>query len=137
VKQFTHIGLILLMFFQLSHKSVVVLNWKLNQKRITEKYCVNKNRPMLHCNGQCYLSKQMRRLDQEEQRERSRHSMPSERLKQIESPLILPQIPVFAILSSAISDLNSSHFNTAPDACSSAFGKSCFHPPEQLMTATA
>lgn len=36
-----------------------------NQKAITEKYCINKNKPMLYCNGKCYLSKKMKQLEQE------------------------------------------------------------------------
>lgn len=32
------------------------------------KYCVNKNRPLLHCNGHCFL---MRELKKEQQQEKS------------------------------------------------------------------
>ncbi|MFC5048612.1 hypothetical protein ACFSTE_09010 [Aquimarina hainanensis] len=33
--------------------------YQLNIDEIIEKYCVNKERPMLRCNGKCHLSKQM------------------------------------------------------------------------------
>ena len=36
-----------------------------NQQRIAEKYCVNKDKPMLHCNGKCYLLKQLK-MEQEQ-----------------------------------------------------------------------
>lgn len=32
----------------------------MNREKIAEKYCVNKNRPTLNCNGKCYLSKKMK-----------------------------------------------------------------------------
>lgn len=32
----------------------------MNREKIAEKYCVNKNRPALKCNGKCYLSKKMK-----------------------------------------------------------------------------
>ena len=32
----------------------------MNRDKIAEKYCVNKNRPALKCNGKCYLSKKMK-----------------------------------------------------------------------------
>ena len=40
---------------------VILLNWKLNQNEITEKYCENKAEPMLNCNGKCHLSKQLKK----------------------------------------------------------------------------
>lgn len=36
-----------------------------NQKRIADKYCENKDKPMLHCNGKCYLVKQLK-MEQEQ-----------------------------------------------------------------------
>ncbi len=35
-----------------------------NQKAITEKYCINKAKPKLHCNGKCYLNKKINQLNQ-------------------------------------------------------------------------
>lgn len=32
----------------------------MNRGKIAEKYCVNKSRPSLKCNGKCYLSKKMK-----------------------------------------------------------------------------
>lgn len=36
-----------------------VMYYQLNIDTIVEKYCVNKKRPRLNCNGKCYLMKQM------------------------------------------------------------------------------
>jgi hypothetical protein len=43
--------------------------YQLNKKEITEKLCVNKNRPMMHCNGQCYLGKQLKKAEDNEKRQ--------------------------------------------------------------------
>ncbi|WP_103070064.1 hypothetical protein [Aquimarina sediminis] len=37
-----------------------VLYYQLNIDTIIEKYCVNKERPRLNCNGKCYLMSQMK-----------------------------------------------------------------------------
>lgn len=52
---------------QASIKTVVFIDWKINQIQITELYCINKDNPMMHCNGQCYLSKQLKQIEQDYQ----------------------------------------------------------------------
>jgi hypothetical protein len=37
-----------------------------NQKSIADKYCINKSKPQLHCNGKCYLTKQLKALNDDE-----------------------------------------------------------------------
>jgi len=37
-----------------------VLYYQLNIDYIVEKYCVNKERPKLNCNGKCYLMSQIK-----------------------------------------------------------------------------
>ena len=71
MKAFFSIVLFTAFLIQLGLRPIVVLNWKINQDRITEKYCENKNRPELECDGKCYLAKQLRKLDVEEQQERA------------------------------------------------------------------
>ncbi len=39
------------------------VDFKMNQEEITAKYCVNKDRPLLRCNGNCYLAKQLKKQD--------------------------------------------------------------------------
>lgn len=36
---------------------------------ITQKLCVNKNKPQLHCNGKCYLSKQLKKAAENEKKQ--------------------------------------------------------------------
>jgi hypothetical protein len=51
---------ILLSFFLLfsgMQPAVFYLVYKLNEKAITEKYCINKNNPRSCCHGKCHLDK--------------------------------------------------------------------------------
>lgn len=38
--------------------------FKVNQKYIAQKLCMNRSRPELHCDGQCVLAKQLRQAEQ-------------------------------------------------------------------------
>lgn len=41
-----------------------IFGWyELNKKAITEQFCINKNKPQLHCNGKCHLKKQLQKAD--------------------------------------------------------------------------
>jgi hypothetical protein len=43
--------------------------YQLNKKEIAAKFCVNKNKPAMHCNGQCYLGKQLKKAEENEKRQ--------------------------------------------------------------------
>lgn len=51
------------------------VNFHLNQKEIVRMECENKNRPELHCNGKCYLAKQLQKA--EDQLDEKRKSLPN------------------------------------------------------------
>jgi hypothetical protein len=43
--------------------------YHINKKMIAEKLCINKNNPQMHCNGHCYLTKQLRKAEDAEQKQ--------------------------------------------------------------------
>lgn len=45
--------------------------WKANQKSITKELCENKDKPVLECNGKCYLAKKINVSDQSEDSKQS------------------------------------------------------------------
>jgi len=47
-------------------KSVVVLNFRINQKEIAASKCENKNKPEMNCEGKCYLSQQLKNAEPKE-----------------------------------------------------------------------
>ena len=55
--------LVTLMLLQTLGQEVLVVDYQLNKARITEQYCVNKARPLLHCNGKCHLAQQLRKAE--------------------------------------------------------------------------
>ncbi len=52
-----------LLLLQTLGPELLVVNYELNKAQITAQYCVNKAKPMLHCNGQCHLAKQLRKTE--------------------------------------------------------------------------
>jgi hypothetical protein len=57
--------LLLLFVSKLAYSIIWQVHYELNKSEITARYCENKNRPELHCNGQCYLAKQLQKADLE------------------------------------------------------------------------
>jgi hypothetical protein len=66
VKTFFSCLLISLVLLQTFSREVLVVDFTLNRATITARFCVNKARPQLHCDGQCYFAK---KLKQQEDRE--------------------------------------------------------------------
>lgn len=52
-----------LLLLQTLGPGLLVVNYELNKAQITAQYCVNKAKPMLHCNGQCHLAQQLRKAE--------------------------------------------------------------------------
>jgi hypothetical protein len=47
----------------------IVASWWLNQDYIARVLCINQDKPQLHCNGKCYLAKQLRAANDTEQQQ--------------------------------------------------------------------
>ncbi|MBT2558524.1 hypothetical protein J7E24_12065 [Hymenobacter sp. ISL-91] len=52
-----------LLLLQTLEQELLVVNYELNQARIMARYCVNRARPELKCNGKCHLAKQLRQAE--------------------------------------------------------------------------
>jgi hypothetical protein len=48
-------------------RGITLLNFYMNRAYITRTQCVNRNRPMMHCNGQCVLAKKLKQQEKKEQ----------------------------------------------------------------------
>jgi hypothetical protein len=55
--------LVVMLSWQMLFKTGFIVYWKLNQAYITQKLCVNKAKPTMHCNGKCYLMKQLKTVE--------------------------------------------------------------------------
>ena len=58
--------LILLVLLQTFSREVLVVDYTLNRATITARFCVNKARPQLHCDGKCYFAKQLKKQEERE-----------------------------------------------------------------------
>jgi len=55
-----------LVLLQTFSRELLVVDFALNRTTITARFCVNKARPALHCDGQCYFAKQLKKQQQRE-----------------------------------------------------------------------
>ena len=69
-----------LVLLQTFSREVLVVDYALNQATITARFCVNKARPAMHCNGRCHLGKQ---LKQQQERENQLPNPLKERLEML------------------------------------------------------
>ena len=45
---------------------IILVNYQINKDYITQNFCENKSKPMMHCNGQCHLKKQLQKQEKNE-----------------------------------------------------------------------
>ena len=66
MKAFFSYLLLSLLLLQTFSREVLVVDFALHQAAITARFCVNKARPQLHCNGKCYFAKQLKKQEDRE-----------------------------------------------------------------------
>ena len=76
--------LTVLVLLQSFGRELLVLHFKANQTELAARYCVNKARPSLHCDGKCYLARQIRRV------ERGPAKAPTEGLTKVKFEVTVP-----------------------------------------------
>jgi hypothetical protein len=67
MKKLAALLLILAFGAQSFSQGIMLLDFYINQSYIAANKCVNRYRPMLHCNGQCQLAKKIKQQEQKEQ----------------------------------------------------------------------
>jgi hypothetical protein len=71
------------------------VNFYLNQKEIADKECENKNRPEMHCNGKCFLAKQLKKAEAELESQKEKQEGSFSHLKVIESPIFISSTAIY------------------------------------------
>lgn len=101
-----------------------VAYYQINRDYIAENLCVNRDKPMLNCNGQCYLAKKLKAAEEKEQKSNS------ERLEKMPEVVLSFQAiqPVFSTRFTA-SELVENHF-TSTEFFPNSADKGFFHPPQ-------
>lgn len=73
--------------------------YEVNKKMIADKLCVNKSNPSLHCNGKCYLSKQLKKAEENEKKQ-SRSILEKDEAVTAYDKVALPAfIPSYTVIS--------------------------------------
>lgn len=58
--------LLFVIALQTFSKAFIVVNYHLNKAEITRKFCENKSKPKMHCDGKCHLKKQLKKEEKKE-----------------------------------------------------------------------
>ena len=100
-----------------------VAYYRVNQDYIAKNLCENRDKPMLDCNGQCYLAKQLKAAEEKEQKSNS------ERLERMPEVVLAFQAiqPIFSASFVPV-PVAEDHFAT-PAFVLSGDSKGLFHPP--------
>lgn len=73
--------------------------YEVNKKMIADKLCINKSNPSLHCNGKCYLSKQLKKAEENEKKQ-SRSILEKDEAVTAYDDVVLPAfIPSYTVIS--------------------------------------
>lgn len=123
LKAFFSYLLLSLVLLQTFSREVLVVDFTLNRATITARFCVNKARPQLHCDGQCYFAKQ---LKQQEDRETKAPSSLKERLEMLPATFrsLVPPAPA----QWASAPVGYGRYRLARVPANAAHG--VFHPPQ-------
>jgi hypothetical protein len=123
VKSAVALLLFLAMQLPLMNQWGAVAYYRVNQDYIAKNLCENRDKPMLDCNGQCYLAKQLKAAEEKEQKSNS------ERLEKMPEVVLAFQSiqPIFSSLFIQI-PVAEDHFAT-PTFVLSNDPKGFFHPP--------
>jgi len=78
LRSFIAILLASIFLFQSASKLLIIANYEVNKVSITQKYCVNKTKPKMHCNGKCHM---MKRMKEEEKKENQAPTSQKEKLE--------------------------------------------------------
>ncbi len=106
----------------------IFVNYELRKDFIISNFCVNKDRPELHCDGQCYLAKQLKAAEQQDENEATASFMDklfgTEFLS--ESPEFLTDNKLEVL---SLGGLSFSYIEFMPEA----HLHGAFHPPRQIV----
>ncbi len=61
--------MVCLLFIKAMIVPALFVNYELRKDFIIKNYCVNKDKPELHCDGQCYLAKQIKAAEQKDEKQ--------------------------------------------------------------------
>ena len=122
------IVLIIVICFQSLQGFFTIVNWKVNQVEITEKYCVNKAKMNMHCDGKCYLSKQLKLQEDEEQADLTKKNLP--KLKKLKGIEVFSEFESLAIIFNTEFEVQNKPISEIIQNYTYEEINLCFQPPQ-------
>jgi hypothetical protein len=118
MKFFAAISLFLVLVLQTFSSFFIQADFYVNQSYIAKNLCVNRNKPMMHCNGKCYLAKKLKEQDKSQ--------TPASKNERVD---VLPFfVPDFFSFVNTITRIKREYFIQDETSLSSYYS-SVFHPP--------
>ncbi|MCL7988466.1 hypothetical protein M8998_10995 [Sphingobacterium sp. lm-10] len=101
----------------------ILINFEINQSFIAEVLCVNKSKPMTKCNGQCFLAKQLKKAE-----EQNDTKVPLIKMEKLEMAFFSSDTPLDfqSITEQYVARLNPAK---GIEFYTSSFVADIFHPP--------
>lgn len=126
MQKFSAIFLLVALCFQLFAKLSVVALYEVNKDYIAKQLCENRAKPKMHCNGKCYLKKQLKKVDDTEHKQNSGPESKSEN-----TPLVVFIIPAVSQPAAGFSDPGVlQHYSNYRSIIGVNTLKDIFHPPQ-------
>jgi len=120
LKILTTILLFTVIFLQTFSLFVIQADYFLNKDYVTKAYCVNKDKPAMHCNGKCYLARQLKEQEKQDQQ------APNPKKEKFEiQPFFLPEQFIFEKIQFS----TKVKYHYTEELIRLAFLRSVFHPP--------
>ncbi|MFM7668151.1 MAG: hypothetical protein ACKO7D_08180 [Bacteroidota bacterium] len=122
------IFLLLLLSGKLVYSFFWQVNFYFNQQEITRLECENKDKPLMKCNGKCYLAKQLQKAEDELNEKKSKQEQSKNTIKLMEgSTFLAPQKIAFS--SNFSFQIESTNFVSYSKNLLAGSTYPIFHPP--------
>lgn len=132
LRSFIAIILLIILSFPFIIKAGLVVHWKINQSYITEKYCINKSKPELECNGKCHLKEEIQQIEQKSTSNAT--SFPIELISKINISSFVLNNNQSRIQSLSEFQITTFEWFYQTSLYLFDYSKNCFHPPEWMVS---
>ena len=75
IKSIGAIIMVIMLFMKAMVAPILFLDYELRKDYIIQNFCINKDKPKLHCDGKCYLAKRIAAADKQEESQNTSTSL--------------------------------------------------------------
>ncbi len=102
----------------------ILIDFKINQDFIAKVLCINRDEPLTMCNGKCYLSEQLNKVEEQEEKQ-----LPNSKNEKVEVLYFHAKKP-FDFLKYADNYISKPSSHNEYEFYDSSFITDIFHPPK-------